>query len=197
MDSFSSEGAPVVLKERRRVFTNSHFNIYSDHIAGGTLEVQDYLVVAPHTRPDDFLAGVVVVPVRGDSILLLKRYRHPVGRHVWELPRGFVDAGEEPSAAAIRELAEETGLQCSEGMMISLGTFLPDPGVLRAEVALFAAVDCRPGAGRLDDEVGLTMSDWFSRDALSRMLQSGALQEGSSCIALYRYLAALEHGSLG
>ena len=51
-------------------------------------------------------AGVVVVrdTAEGPRYLLLRAYRH------WDFPKGMVETGEEPLAAARREVAEETGI---------------------------------------------------------------------------------------
>ena len=55
-------------------------------------------------------AGVVVVRDTDDGprYLLLRAYRH------WDFPKGMVEAGEEPLAAARREVAEETGIASLE-----------------------------------------------------------------------------------
>lgn len=54
-------------------------------------------------------AAAVVCLTQGDSILLVKRGVDPEkGR--WALPAGYIDHGEDPQAAAVREMAEETGL---------------------------------------------------------------------------------------
>jgi 8-oxo-dGTP pyrophosphatase MutT (NUDIX family) len=45
----------------------------------------------------------------GDRVLLMRRHRFIVDRWVWELPGGYVDDGEDPAAAAAREVEEETG----------------------------------------------------------------------------------------
>jgi 8-oxo-dGTP diphosphatase len=58
-------------------------------------------------------------------ILLVKRGGEPY-RGFWALPGGFVDEGEFPVAAALRELAEETGLAC-ETPLVCLGVW-GDPG---------------------------------------------------------------------
>jgi 8-oxo-dGTP pyrophosphatase MutT (NUDIX family) len=54
--------------------------------------------------------GVVALD-ESDRVMMLRQYRHPVGRELWELPAGLLDvAGEPASVAAARELAEEAAL---------------------------------------------------------------------------------------
>src|SRR5258706_489706 len=72
--------------------------------------------------------AVVIVPVLDDGGLVLERiYRHPYRGFMLEFPAGGIDAGEEPLAAAKRELAEETGYQA--GRLASLGTYEVMPGL--------------------------------------------------------------------
>ncbi|MEV6279405.1 NUDIX hydrolase [Nocardia sp. NPDC051832] len=50
-----------------------------------------------------------------DNVVLINQYRHPIGRRLLELPAGLLDVpGEDPLAAAKRELAEETALAARE-----------------------------------------------------------------------------------
>jgi len=60
---------------------------------------------------------------RGDSVLLIQR-GHPPMKGAWALPGGFVDQGEEPVHAAVRELKEEAGL---EGTNPTLLMVMGDP----------------------------------------------------------------------
>lgn len=53
-------------------------------------------------------AGVLVE--RDGTVLLVQRNNSP-GRGMWTLPAGFVDAGEDPQAAAQRECREEAGVE--------------------------------------------------------------------------------------
>ena len=48
-------------------------------------------------------------------VLLVRQYRLPAEKHMWELPAGRLDPGEKPLQAAKRELAEETGYKARNG----------------------------------------------------------------------------------
>jgi 8-oxo-dGTP diphosphatase len=58
--------------------------------------------------PDPKVAVVVLIR-KSEQVLLVQRKYDPQKGH-WTLPSGFVDAGEDPKAAAVREVLEETGL---------------------------------------------------------------------------------------
>lgn len=62
------------------------------------------ILAAMSPRPTRLSAGVVVIREthEGWLYLLLRAYNH------WDFPKGMVEAGEEPLAAAIREVREET-----------------------------------------------------------------------------------------
>ncbi|QDQ97308.1 NUDIX domain-containing protein [Tomitella fengzijianii] len=60
-------------------------------------------------------AAVVIAAVdEDDRITLIRQYRHPLGRRIWELPAGLMDVtGEAALAGAQRELHEEAGLRAA------------------------------------------------------------------------------------
>ena len=55
--------------------------------------------------------AVMVIPVikPDNEIVLIRQFRPPTGRYMWETPAGLIDPGEDVETAALRELAEETG----------------------------------------------------------------------------------------
>lgn len=68
---------------------------------------------------------VVVVPLTPDERVVAERHFRPGPRTITlSLPSGYVDENEEPLAAAIRELREETGY--ASASWTSLGNFVVD-----------------------------------------------------------------------
>ena len=67
-------------------------------------------------RVDEVSAGGLVIDTSGTMGLLIGRYDHKdtSGKRVlWSLPKGHIEEGETPEQAAIREVAEETGITSS------------------------------------------------------------------------------------
>jgi ADP-ribose pyrophosphatase len=91
--------------------------------------------------------AVAILPlVDAGHVCLLRNHRVTVGQTLWEIPAGCLEPGEAPEAAAVRELAEETGYQA--GRWRKLTHFLPSPGVLDERTHLFLAQDLTPGTMR-------------------------------------------------
>lgn len=103
--------------------------------------------------------AVGVVALDGqDRVLLLRQYRHPVGRYLLELPAGLLDVENEPaSLAAARELAEEAGLQARDWHVLI--DAWATPGGSNEAFRIFLARDVAPAADdgfeRVDEEADL------------------------------------------
>ena len=82
--------------------------------------------------------AVIVVPVLDDGRLVLERiYRHPYKAWLTEFPAGGIDTGEDPVAAAARELQEETGYQASRCTLLHQIEAMP--GLLRMRLHVVLA----------------------------------------------------------
>ena len=62
-------------------------------------------------RVDEVSAGGLVVDSTGTrGLLIARRDQKDQTRLIWSLPKGHIEAGETPEVAALREVAEETGI---------------------------------------------------------------------------------------
>lgn len=85
------------------------------------------------------------------TVLLEWQYRHPVGKHLWEIPAGKIDAGEDWLACAQRELLEETGYVADDWRWAL--SFETAPGFSNEVLHLFIAKQLTYiGHAGIDDE---------------------------------------------
>ncbi len=61
-----------------------------------------------HLKRSDYV--LIIAQNKTKDIAFLKQYRRGVDDEVYELPAGWIEKGETPEKAALRELKEETGL---------------------------------------------------------------------------------------
>jgi ADP-ribose pyrophosphatase len=126
-------------------------------------------------------AGSAVILVAEDNrILLVRQYRMPAKKYLWEIPAGRLDPGETPLKAAKRELTEETGYRARTWK--KLATWWASPGFLSEKMTLFLATDLTEGdADPMDDERIETR--WFARSELDEMVRNGKIEDGKTLIA--------------
>ena len=125
----------------------------------------------------DFTGPAVgVVARRENRYLLISQYRFIVDEHVWAIPSGSVQLGEEPAEAAKRELLEETGFYTPP--VRPLLTYYPSYGCSNQRFVLFVADDVEEG--RPFDRNEVIEVCWFEREELLRMLfDSRRAREGA------------------
>jgi 8-oxo-dGTP pyrophosphatase MutT (NUDIX family) len=85
-------------------------------------------------------AVVVARSVEGE-LILVRQFRWGADELSWELPGGIVDEGEDPVAAGLRELREETGYVPESGRLI--GHCNPNPAILNNTCQVIFADNCR------------------------------------------------------
>jgi len=69
--------------------------------------------------PSRPLVGVGVVVWKADRVLLIRRAKLPL-RHDWSIPGGAQELGETVAECAVREVAEETGLEIALGALVDV-----------------------------------------------------------------------------
>jgi ADP-ribose pyrophosphatase len=115
-------------------------------------------------------------------MLLVRQFRLPAERYLWELPAGRLDPGETPLKAAKRELIEETGYKARQ--WTKLVSFWASPGFVRERMTIFQATGLTAGeAHPMDDEQ--IESRWFTRKQVKEMIESGKIEDAKTIIGFH------------
>ena len=129
----------------------------------------------------------VIAITKDDEMVLVRQYRHGLGRTCFELVAGCVEEGEDPMVAAQRELLEETGFtggewtetmcySCNASAMNNLSHSYLAVGVERTDTQHLDANE--------DIEVYT-----FPKDEVHQMLLRGDFMQASMIAPLYKYFA--------
>ena len=131
-------------------------------------------------------------------VLLIRQYRHPVGRLLWEIPAGLRDvAGEPPHVTAERELIEEAGYRAAQWH--ALVDFFPSPGISTERVRVFLArgLSQVPESERtfvpVHEEAHLLVA-WVDLDELVDRVLAGQLHNGVTALGILSAYAARQGG---
>jgi len=97
---------------------------------------------------------VNILPLtRDNQVVLVNQYRAGTDEFSLEIPGGLIDNGEDPAAAALRELKEETGYTTSRDNLIDLGYILPNPAIQNNKCFLYTAKNVKmTDPQNLDDQ---------------------------------------------
>jgi ADP-ribose pyrophosphatase len=129
-------------------------------------------------------SAVVMLVDRRRQVLLVRQYRLPARKYLWELPAGRMDPGETPLQSARRELREETGFTARKWS--KLVSYYASPGFLAEKMNIFLAEEPTEGnATPMEDE--RIESRWFSIRELHERVAKGTLEDGKTIAALAAY----------
>ncbi len=178
---------------RTIITENTRFFVCYDSLSGHNGEyVKDYLVIKPKISHENLIAGVCILPYIDNYFCLMKSWRHQFNSDVWQAPAGFVEDGETSIESARRELFEETALECDIKNIISLGSYIPDAGLIEGRVALYLAKGCQRTSQLCKPEIGTGQLHFFSPSSLLRLLTESTNIGGSTCMAAYRSLSLID-----
>lgn len=127
----------------------------------------------------------------GPAVVMVRNDRVTIDDFLLELPAGGIDAGEDPAAAAARELEEETGYRAAT--VEPLARFYTTPGLTDELMHAFVARGLTHVGQKLEPYEVLTVHPVPVVDLLS-MMDRGELTDGKTVCSL---LMALRRGLLG
>ena len=143
-------------------------------------------------------AVAVVALDAEERVLMIRQYRHPVGRLLWEIPAGLRDvAGEPLHETARRELVEEAGYRAARWSV--LADVFTSPGISTERLRIFLARDLAevPEAERSfvrqHEEAYLVQARVPLEAAVARVY-AGDLHNGVTALGILSAYAAREDG---
>ena len=161
----------VVPHQIKKVFEGRVFSVLIESITtrkGGKMDVE----IVRHP------GSVVLIPITASGeVILVRQYRHAIGRSAWELPAGTLKPNEDPKRAAARECHEEIGLL--PGQLEELGSLFPTPGYCDEEMTFYRATGLRePGPGdekAEQDEDEDIEKEAFGLERIRSMIRAGEI----------------------
>lgn len=134
--------------------------------------------------------GVGIVAVTDDKkVCLVRQYRVAIGDFLTEIPAGKLEAGEEHSEAAVRELSEETGYTADK--MTYLGFIYVSPGYCTEKIHIYMASGLKAGECSFDEDEDLEVIELDIKDAV-QMVMSGELTDAKTVYGILKVNNILE-----
>ena len=130
--------------------------------------------------------GVAVLVENNEGMLLfVLAYRYTTDSLEWEVPAGGREAGETVTAAAAREVREETGYETGEHEL--LYSFHPINGI---SDKIYHVVRCKTvsAAPAAFDKNEIAQCRWFTRDEVRQMIAKRQINSGFTLTALLLHL---------
>jgi len=165
----------VTVHGTRRVYEGRVVNLRVDSIEYRNGYRSDIEVV-------EHRGGVAIIAMPAPrSIVLVHQYRPAIGRAMWEVPAGKLEAGEDPLACATRELIEETGYRAQR--LRKLWSFYTAPGFCTELLHLFVAEGLKPGESNPEESEQIEVRS-FDIDEAWGLVTRDELPDAKTQIAL-------------
>jgi ADP-ribose pyrophosphatase len=134
------------------------------------------------------LDGVHVVAVTpAQEIVLVRQFRAGLHRDSLETPGGLVETGEDPAAAGVRELLEETGYAGDPPEL--LGTLSPNPGLLAQRISTIVIRNAMRIAEPAPDQTEELTVELVPVSKIHALIEKGDIEHGVCVAGLLWWLA--------
>lgn len=126
---------------------------------------------------------VVIIPLLASGkYVMVRQYRFPLAKHLWEFPAGGKEPDESFPAAAKRELREEIGM--NPGRLKKLLAFYPTPGVSGEKMHVYLAWDLQPKTAEKDEDEEFEVRS-FSLEEIGTLIARGRINDGKTLLGYF------------
>jgi ADP-ribose pyrophosphatase len=158
------------------LFTHPRITIVEDEVELPNGEIINYIKFGESGQ------GVTVICMKNESVLLQKEYSYPVNEVLYQFPGGGIKRDEPPTAAACRELVEESGLEAKA--VHYLGWYYTNNRRTNAKMHVVLVQDFSETVkkdGDIEEEI---ISEWIPMSQLKQMIKAGEIVNYSVLAAL-------------
>ncbi len=128
------------------------------------------------------VGAVALIPFDADgNVVMVRQYRHPLGRILLEIPAGTLNPNEDPDVCAVRELQEETGYK--PGHLERIGGIYLAPGYSSEYIHLYIATELSESRLAMDEDEFIEIVRLPLNEALKR-IETGEIADSKTISAL-------------
>lgn len=139
--------------------------------------------------------AVAIVPFTKDGkMVVVRQFRKPLEKEIYEIPAGKLEQGEDPETCALRELEEETGYTPRKINFIT--SFYTSPGFANELLYLYEAEDLEEGKAHPDADEFVEMSE-ISLDEGLELMKNEQIHDAKTAFALIYWQNKLLMKQLG
>lgn len=119
----------------------------------------------------EHMGAVGILALTEDKkVILVKQFRKPIEKVIWEIPAGKLEIGENPKECAIRELKEETGYSPENIKLIH--KFFTSAGFSNEKLYIYLATGLKSGNTNFDEDEFLDIFEIDFEEAYNMVLKN-------------------------
>jgi len=134
-------------------------------------------------------AAAVVATDKDNRVLLVKQYRLPAGKVMWEIPAGTLEPNESPQVCATRELQEEAGYKPLD--LIDLHGIHPAPGYTTEFIHIYWSKE-QVKSELKQDKDEFVESEWKTIAEALDMIEQGDITDSKTIVGILRVARELK-----
>lgn len=130
-------------------------------------------------------AACILALDENKNVFMVKQYRYPISKIMYEIPAGKIDNNEEPIQCAYREFEEETGYKAKKLKL--LGVMHPAAAYTNEVIYIYLALGITKGEVNLDEDEFLELEK-IHIDKVRKMILDNEITDAKTQVAVMKYL---------